>query len=123
MTKSLKTLAALTVFAGLSLSGQAFAHAHLASATPADKATVATAPKEIDLSFTEGLELKFSGVEVTGPEKEKVQIGTPTLSEDKKALTVPLNATLKPGTYTVDWHALSVDGHKSKGSTSFTIKP
>jgi copper resistance protein C len=123
MTKSLKTLAALAFTAGLALSGQAFAHAHLASVTPADKATVATAPKEIDLTFTEGLELKFSGVDVVGPAKEKVKIGTPTLSKDAKALTIPLDATLKPGTYTVDWHALSVDGHKSKGSTSFTIKP
>lgn len=123
MTKSLKTLVALTFTAGLALSSQAFAHAHLESVTPADKATIATAPKEIDLTFTEGLELKFSGVDVVGPEKEKVKIGTPTLSKDAKALTIPLDATLKPGTYTVDWHALSVDGHKSKGSTSFTIKP
>ncbi|HBF30675.1 copper homeostasis periplasmic binding protein CopC [Rhizobium sp.] len=123
MTKALNILAGLTFVASLALSEQAFAHAHLASATPADKATVATAPKEIDLSFTEGLELKFSGVDVVGPAKEKIKTGEAVLSKDGKALTVPVTDTLKPGTYTVDWHALSVDGHKSNGSTSFTIKP
>ncbi len=123
MSKTLNILTGLSFIASLALSGQAFAHAHLASATPADKATVATAPKEIDLTFTEGLELKFSGIEVVGPAKEKIKTGEPTLSKDGKALTVPVTDTLKPGTYTVDWHALSVDGHKSNGSTSFTIKP
>lgn len=123
MTKTLKIVASLTFVASLALSAQAFAHAHLASATPADKATVATAPKEIDLTFTEGLELKFSGVEVTGPAKDKIKTGDATLSKDGKALTIPLTDALKPGTYTVDWHALSVDGHKSNGSTSFTVKP
>ncbi|MBB4954904.1 methionine-rich copper-binding protein CopC [Agrobacterium vitis] len=123
MTKTLTILAALSFSAGVALSSQAFAHAHLASVTPADKATVATAPKDIDLSFTEGLELKFSGIEVQGPAKEKIKLGEATLSKDGKDLSVPLTDTLKPGTYTVDWHALSVDGHKSKGSTSFTVKP
>lgn len=123
MTKPLNILAGITFVAGLALSGQAFAHAHLASATPADKATVATAPKEIDLTFTEGLELKFSGADVTGPTKEKIKTGEATLSQDGKSLTIPVSDTLKPGTYTVDWHALSVDGHKSNGSTSFSIKP
>jgi copper resistance protein C len=123
MTKTLNIVAGLAFVASLGLSGQAFAHAHLASATPADKATVATAPKEIDLTFTEGLELKFSGVDVVGPAKEKIKTGEAVLSKDGKALTIPVADTLKPGTYTVDWHALSVDGHKSNGSTSFTIKP
>lgn len=123
MTKTLTILAGLTFVASLALAEQAFAHAHLASATPADKATVAAAPKEIDLTFTEGLELKFSGVEVVGPTKDKIKTGDATLSKDGKALTIPVTDTLKPGTYTVDWHALSVDGHKSNGSTSFTVKP
>jgi len=35
---------------------------------------------------------------------------------------VPLHITA-PGKYTVTWHALSQDTHKTQGSFSFTITP
>jgi copper resistance protein C len=38
-------------------------------------------------------------------------------------LVVPVTATLAAGTYTVDWHALATDGHKTNGSYTFTVKP
>jgi len=37
-------------------------------------------------------------------------------------LKVPLKP-LPPGTYTVDWHALSVDTHTTQGHFTFEIKP
>jgi methionine-rich copper-binding protein CopC len=36
---------------------------------------------------------------------------------------VPLSETLAPGAYTVEWHALSADGHKTNGAFTFTVKP
>ncbi|MCM2293350.1 copper homeostasis periplasmic binding protein CopC [Allorhizobium sp. BGMRC 0089] len=116
-------LGALAFAATLALTAQAFAHAHLKTIVPADKATVATAPKQLVLNFTEELNLKFSGIELTGPKNEKIKTGTESLSQDKKTLTVPLEGTLAPGAYMVDWHALSEDGHKTHGMTSFTVKP
>jgi methionine-rich copper-binding protein CopC len=35
---------------------------------------------------------------------------------------VPLEQALKAGTYQVDWHVVSVDGHKTKGSYHFSVK-
>jgi len=35
---------------------------------------------------------------------------------------VPVTGTLADGSYTVDWHALSGDGHKTHGSYTFTVK-
>jgi methionine-rich copper-binding protein CopC len=32
---------------------------------------------------------------------------------------VPLAATVPDGKYTVDWQAVSVDGHKTKGTNGF----
>ncbi|WP_413991565.1 copper homeostasis periplasmic binding protein CopC [Labrys okinawensis] len=108
---------------GLAATGSAFAHAHLKSAVPAVNGTVDKAPTELDLTFTEDLNLKFSGVTVTGPDKAVVQTGTAMLMEKNTVLMVPLSGTLGAGTYTVSWHALSGDGHKTNGSYKFTVKP
>src|SRR5690349_1365513 len=64
MRKFLLLLAAagLMLVAGM---GPALAHAALVAADPADKVTV-SAPTEVRLTFSEGIELAFSTVSVTG---------------------------------------------------------
>ena len=37
-------------------------------------------------------------------------------------MLVPLEQTLQPGNYTVDWHVVSVDGHKTRGTYTFSVK-
>jgi len=120
---TLLATAGAAVLAFVALDGQAFAHAHLKSATPAVDGTVATAPTELDLNFSEDLNLKFSGVKVTGPDKSAVATGNAMLMNNNTTLMVPLTGTLKAGAYKVDWHALSADGHKTHGSYKFTVKP
>ena len=104
------------------LSGQASAHAHLKSSTPTDKSTV-KAPSELDLTFSEALNLKFSGVKVTGPAKAAIKTGEPMLMDNGTTLMVPVSAPLAPGGYTVEWHVLSTDGQKTIGSLTFTVQP
>ncbi|MFO1088020.1 MAG: copper homeostasis periplasmic binding protein CopC [Hyphomicrobiales bacterium] len=103
--------------------GQAFAHAHLTTTTPAANSTVSASPTELDLKFSEDLNLKFSGVKVLGPDKKAVQTGQPMLMDGDTTLMVPLTSALAPGAYTVQWHALSKDGHKTHGDYTFTVKP
>jgi methionine-rich copper-binding protein CopC len=99
-----------------------FAHAHLKSANPADKAIVSTSPTALALDFTEGLNLAFSGADLLDASGTPVQQGKAKLSNGGDTLTIPLQSALKPGDYTVKWHALSTDGHKTDGSYSFTVK-
>lgn len=109
---------------GLAAASPAFAHAHLKSAIPASGSTVATAPTELDLVFSEGLNLKFTGVKVSGPAKAAVATGEAALGAGTDTtLVVPVSVTLAPGSYTVAWHALSTDGHKTNGTYTFTVKP
>lgn len=122
MNKTLAKFGFAAVLA-VGLAGQAFAHAHLKSSVPADKSTVAAAPTELDLNFTEGLKLKFSGVTVTGPDKAAVKTGDAMLMQGDTVLMVPISETLAAGTYTVEWHVLSTDGHKTTGNYTFTVKP
>jgi copper resistance protein C len=123
MSNPIPMLALATVVA-LGPAGHASAHAHLKSAVPAVSGTVAAAPTELDLTFTESIDLAFTGVALMGPGKETVETGEAKLkSGDDTTLIVPLAGALSAGAYTVSWHALAKDGHKTKGSYAFTIKP
>lgn len=108
----------------LGIVGEASAHAHLQTATPGAESTVAAAPSELRLSFTEGVNLKFTGVSVTGPAGTPVSTGAAALApDDDKVLVVPVPGPLAAGAYKVDWHALATDGHKTDGSYGFAVKP
>ncbi|MDM9620631.1 copper homeostasis periplasmic binding protein CopC [Rhizobium sp. S96] len=109
--------------AALLMSGQATAHAQLSASVPTDGATVATSPTEIDLHFSEELNLKFSGIKIIGADKAEAKTGNAKLTDSGKKLVVPVSAALPAGTYTVEWHVLSTDGHKTSGSYSFNVKP
>ena len=122
MSKTIITTGLATIVA-FALAGQALAHARLKGATPAVNSTVAMAPSELDLDFSEDLDLKFSGVKVSGPDKAAITTGDAMLMNKNTTLMVPLSGKLGAGTYTVDWHALSADGHKTHGSYKFTVKP
>lgn len=102
--------------------GQAFAHAHLKTSSPAEGSEI-TSPGQIQLTFSEGLSLKFSGIKLNGSNQQAVKLGAGSLSEDGKTLTVPVTDKLQPGGYSLNWHALSVDGHKTQGTYGFTVKP
>ncbi len=120
---TLSRLVALSTVAILGFAGQCTAHAQLTKIVPADKATVATSPAELDLHFSEELDIKFSGVKITGPDKAMVKTGDATLMDEGKTLMVPLPEKLGPGAYAVEWHVLSTDGHKTNGTYGFTVKP
>jgi copper resistance protein C len=111
----------IAAIVGLALTGQALAHAHLLSSAPPANGTVATSPTELDLKFSEDLNLKFSGAGLTGPGNVVVPTGQPTLIGGDTTLMVPISGTLAPGDYAVAWHALSADGHKTNGSYRFTV--
>ncbi|MGU3523230.1 CopC domain-containing protein YobA [Enterobacteriaceae bacterium C23F] len=101
----------------------AFAHAHLKNQSPAADTQVTTAPQALTLNFSEGIEVKFSGVSVTGPKQAPVPVGAVKLNEkDNTQLIAPLEQALQSGDYTVDWHVVSVDGHKTKGQYHFSVK-
>lgn len=123
MSKPFRASAFAVAAFSLAFSGQAFAHAHLVSAIPPVDGTVATSPAEIDLKFSEAVNAKFSGATVTGPNQTEVKLGEPMLMDGDTTFMATIPDKLAPGTYTVEWHVLSADGHKIKGSYTFVVKP
>ncbi|MBD1356982.1 MAG: copper resistance protein CopC, partial [Clostridioides difficile] len=80
-------------------------------------------PKQLALSFTESLEPSFSKAELKNADGHIIPAGKPALDpKDKATLIVPVSTTLDKGQYEVDWTALSVDGHKTQGKYTFTVK-
>jgi methionine-rich copper-binding protein CopC len=77
-------------------------------------------PTELRLKFSEPIELKFTKVKLISSNKKIISTGTPSLDpSDNTTLIVPLSGPLPDDKYTVDWQALSADGHKTKGSYGF----
>lgn len=113
-----------TLFLTCSLSATtAWAHAHLQQQTPAAGSEVSPAPQSLTLRFSEGIEPRFSGVSLTGPEDKRVQLGKAVRSgEDDAQLNVEIAQPLNSGLYTVNWHVVSVDGHKTQGKYQFRVK-
>ncbi|WP_273826641.1 CopC domain-containing protein YobA [Providencia rettgeri] len=120
---SWRKLSAIAVlFLGMSFQ-QAFAHAHLKDQLPAEGAAIEQTPESITLNFSEGIEVNFTKVSIIGPEKNIIKTGKATLdpNNDTKVI-VPVEDKLTSGKYDVNWSVVSVDGHKTKGTYSFTVK-
>jgi copper resistance protein C len=101
----------------------AAAHAKLTVANPAADSVLAESPKELRMTFNEGLIAKFSAVEVKSQDGQKVETGTAAADPaDKKQMVVPLPKPLADGVYSVDWQAVTEDTHRVKGSFAFTVK-
>lgn len=99
----------------------ALAHAHLKTASPAADATVASAPADVALDFSEAIEPKFSAIEVEDAKGARVDKGDVHVAPDNaKHLVVGLKP-LEAGTYTVTWRVTSTDTHKTSGSFSFSV--
>lgn len=104
------------------IASQAFAHAQLEKASPPVGGTVASA-SEIRLTFSEGVELKFTKVSMTGPAGAVPLGAAKTESGDQAVLIVPITKGLAAGVYKVHWQAVSVDTHHTQGTFEFTVKP
>ncbi len=96
----------------------AHAHAMLDHASPPVGSAVASAPRELSLTFTQNLEAGFSSVQVTDANGARVDRGKPQISGN--TMRVGLKS-LTQGTYRVRWQALSVDTHKTEGSFTFRV--
>ncbi|ESW75471.1 hypothetical protein X772_32615 [Mesorhizobium sp. LSJC280B00] len=81
------------------LSGQALAHARLVQATPEINSTIAAPPTEIRLRFSESIEARFSGIDLSGPDGAKITTEIAVRDED---MVSPVSRSLAPGVYQVD---------------------
>jgi copper resistance protein C len=100
------------------VTGEASAHALLDHAEPRVGNTVATAPREVTLWFTQKLEPAFSSIAVTNSAGQRVDTGKTRVSGNQMSVSLRSGGT---GTYRVNWRVLSVDTHTTDGSFTFRV--
>ena len=99
----------------------AYAHAFLEHAEPPVGSEVAASPRQLVLTFTEGVEPMFSAIVLQDNAGGAVATGKPhTQPDDNHKLAVEL-PQLRRGNYTVIWRVTSVDTHKTEGRFQFTV--
>jgi copper resistance protein C len=100
----------------------AFAHAELQSAEPAAGSAATTSPQQIRLTFSEAVIPRFSGVEVKDQAGKLIATGKAAVDPaNRNVLVVPISEELPPGDYKVEWHAVSEDTHREKGTYAFSV--
>jgi copper resistance protein C len=100
------------------VTGEASAHAFLDHAQPRVGNTVATAPREVTLWFTQKLEPAFSTITVTNAAGQRVDTGIPRVNGNQMSVSLRSGGA---GTYRVTWRVLSVDTHTTDGSFTFRV--
>jgi copper resistance protein C len=103
----------------LAISIPLFAHMQVEKSEPAAGSTVTTAPKMVQVWFSEAPDLKVSKMTLTGP-------SGPVELEAPKAIGHSLAAVIRGavvnGAYTAAWQSAGDDGHLQKGEFKFTVK-
>ncbi|MFD3247341.1 copper homeostasis periplasmic binding protein CopC [Rahnella aquatilis] len=122
-TSLCRALAVSAVLLSGFISQQASAHAHLKTETPAADSLLTVSPSELSLGFSEGIEPDFSKITLTDASQKTVKTGKMMLAaNDNTQAVLPLTDALSAGKYIVSWNVVSVDGHKTHGQYSFTVK-
>ncbi|MDH2388269.1 copper resistance protein CopC [Streptomyces sp. HNM0663] len=101
----------------------AAAHAALTASDPKDGAVVATAPKQVTLTFSEQIAVGENAIRVLEPSGKRADTGEIREIGENGAIVygVGLHSGLPDGTYTVAWQAVSADSHPVSGAFTFSI--
>lgn len=108
---------ALVAISPLLLVAPALGHSYLNNSNPKNGETLEQAPRQVTLTFSEAVRDTGLGVTAKGP-----QGGFPldaTAAAKEVIADWPGEST--PGSYTVSYRAVSIDGHVMNGSISFDI--
>ncbi|NGO67550.1 copper resistance CopC/CopD family protein [Streptomyces boncukensis] len=113
-------LGTLCVLGGAS---PAAAHAALTGSSPAEGSVVSSAPRQVTLTFSEGVTMSDGSLRVLDPHGKRVDTGA--VRDVGKGGAVRRATALKPGladgTYTVAWQAVSADSHPVSGAFTFSV--
>jgi methionine-rich copper-binding protein CopC len=100
----------------------ALAHAHPTQRDPAPDALLASAPQQVSIHFDEEVEPAFSSIVVTNASGKAVGKAKSAVDTTERKLMTQALGQLQPGLYTVKWVALAIDGHRTQGQYTFTLK-
>lgn len=114
---TMRWMGAIAIFAMSLQPVPSRAHTELLQAIPRPVATVSEPPAGISLTFTEEVDAAFSGLSLVNQKGGTIDLKE--LRIEGARIEAIIAQPLNEGTYRVNWHLLSVDGHRVEGSFSF----
>jgi len=96
----------------------AAAHAILMESAPAINGSAQGPEVAFDLRFNSRVDHKRSRLTLTLPDQSQQVLAIDAASPEDK---LDAKATLQPGTYTLRWQVLAIDGHITRGDVPFTV--
>jgi copper transport protein len=112
-------LGTLAVLFSLLFATPAAAHAELVNISPANGAQLKTPPTQVQMTFTESVNLIDGGIRLVDEVGRTVPTSDPTV--DGRIVTWPMPAELPDGAYIISWRVVSADGHPVSGASSFGV--
>ena len=100
----------------------ALAHAFPERAEPRVGSVVQGSPDSVRVWFDGELEPAFCQLTVSDGSGRRVDRGDAHVDTKSRRLLQVSVPTLSPGTYSVHWAVLSIDGHRTTGDFRFTVK-
>lgn len=115
---------AIALGAWMGIPATAFAHGGLKRSAPKAGSALDTIPHELRLEFTEAVALRLTKIVVSGPDGLSIALHPLSfLGDSKKEVVATPTVELRPGQYRVQWQTAGADGHPTRGSFDFTIRP
>ncbi len=106
----------------VALPSVAQAHPILRWSLPAAGDTIRSSPRELRLAFSESIELRFSRLELIGPDGASLESGELTMVSDSLGTIVAtIPRSLGPGSYQVRWQVAGDDAHVVRGEFGFVV--
>jgi copper transport protein len=112
-------LGTLAVLFSVLVATPAAAHAELVNISPANGAQLKTPPTQVQMTFTESVNLIDGGIRLVDEVGRTVPTSDPTV--DGRIVTWPMPADIPDGTYIISWRVVSADGHPVGGASSFGV--
>lgn len=96
------------------------AHDRLTSSDPTSGASLESAPKEVELTFSADVQDVGGSVELVDGDGKAVSTASPVT--EGSTVTTAVEDDLAAGDYTVRWRVVSSDGHAISGVIDFTVE-
>ncbi|MBE0338013.1 copper resistance protein CopC [Paenibacillus sp. 28ISP30-2] len=99
-----------------------WAHAFIVESSPTENQVLDKPPSQVKITFNENLQSAFMSMKVTDETGKRVDTGKARLNpEHEDTMEIKLIPGMKSGIYTVNWRALSADGHPVNGVIPFQV--
>jgi methionine-rich copper-binding protein CopC/putative copper export protein len=109
------------VVAAVALAGPASAHPYFLHSVPSPSSVVPPGLAQIEITYTEGLDLPYCKVTLVGPDGTTIPTQQLSASGGSELVVAPAQPLQTSGTYAVEWTAVGQDGHTIFGEFPLSV--